>query len=289
MSSDSDILSHFTPLDELIQVIYQGSARFVILSSVDDAGWAVHVGLNGHEGRWWRGRWTEKDVNNTVGPKVSSFLLESFVEKLADTFIKGELSIGDWSSMKGAQIQLVLGTSAKTPIRVSLTELDPEEAAAYATKVFAEIAIQAQSRRCRLHPSTSAACDEPKSVAGTSSGKRVRSPSPEPAARKKHRSLPKAKDKGKEKDRGRSPLDHAGDTDSKYRRKAQEAEEQIEALKAELAKTKRKQDAIMTDSSKLLPKTKVVAAVARPKGASLANPTKKARKYQALEFASDEE
>lgn len=104
-------------------------------------------------------------------------------------------------------------------------------------------------------------------------------------------------------------MDNGADTDSKYRRKAQQAEEQIEALKAELEKTKRKQDAIMTDSSKLLPskffpcvfslaltdllccptETKVVAAVARPKGASLANPTKKARKYQALEFASDEE
>ena len=62
MSSDSDVISHFSPLDELIQVVYQGSARFVILSSVDDASWTVHVGLTGEEGRWWRGRWTDKDV-----------------------------------------------------------------------------------------------------------------------------------------------------------------------------------------------------------------------------------
>lgn len=62
MSSDSDVISHFSPLDELIQVVYQGSARFVILSSVDDANWTVHVGLTGEEGRWWRGRWTDKDV-----------------------------------------------------------------------------------------------------------------------------------------------------------------------------------------------------------------------------------
>ena len=84
-------------------------------------------------------------------------------------------------------------------------------------------------------------------------------------------------------------------------------------MKAELEKTKRKQGAIMTDPSKLLPSTSdavtfshlscvwltcvsidhpieaKVAAVTRPKGASLANPTKKARKYQALEFESDEE
>ena len=40
------------------------------------------------------------------GSKVSSFLLDSFVEKMADTFIKGEISIGDWSSAKGAQIDV---------------------------------------------------------------------------------------------------------------------------------------------------------------------------------------
>ena len=66
MYDDSDILSHFAPLNELIQVIYQGSARFVILSSVDDASWTVHVGLAGDEGRWWRGMWTGKDVRNTI-------------------------------------------------------------------------------------------------------------------------------------------------------------------------------------------------------------------------------
>ena len=127
MSSDSDVISHFSPLDELIQVVYQGSARFVILSSVDDASWTVHVGLTGEEGRWWRGRWTDKDVKKQFvsllvmnisietlnllwplnkGSGVSSFLLESAVEKLADAFVKGQLTIGDWSSAKGAEIQV---------------------------------------------------------------------------------------------------------------------------------------------------------------------------------------
>ncbi|KAI0737510.1 hypothetical protein C8Q80DRAFT_1114915 [Daedaleopsis nitida] len=285
MSSDSDILSHFTSLDELIQVIYQGSSRFVIISSVDDASWTVHVGLTGTEGRWWQGRWTEKDVKNTVGSKVSSFLLESFVEKMADTFIKGEISIGDWSYAKGADIELVLGTSAKTPIRVPLTELPPSEAAAFAVKVFAEIALQAQSRRCRLHPTTSAAYEPDIPRAHISR----RSPSPEPVMRTKHSSPPRTKGKDKAKAKATPEVESTA-SETQYKRKAEEAEEQIEALKAELQKAKRKQDAIMTSPSKLLPlpKTKV-AAVTRPKGASLANPTKKARKYQALEFESDEE
>ena len=37
---------------------------------------------------------------------MSSFLLESAVEKLADAFVKGQLTIGDWSSAKGAEIQV---------------------------------------------------------------------------------------------------------------------------------------------------------------------------------------
>ena len=40
------------------------------------------------------------------GSGVSSFLLESAVEKLADAFVKGQLTIGDWSSAKGAEIQV---------------------------------------------------------------------------------------------------------------------------------------------------------------------------------------
>ncbi|PIL34127.1 hypothetical protein GSI_03838 [Ganoderma sinense ZZ0214-1] len=229
MSDDSDILSHFTPLDELIQVVYQGSARFVILSSVDDAAWTLHVGLTGNEGRWWRGRWTDKDVRNTVGQKVSSILLESFVEKMANAFVQGNVTVGDWSPTRGAEIQLILGTTAKTPIRIPLNELSSEDAAAYAIKVFTE-------------------------------------------AKEKVRDLPKA--------------------GSGKKRKAdlEEAEEKIEALKAELEKTKRRQGAIMTEPSKLLPKSNNgSSAPSRPKGASLANPTKKARKYQALEFESDEE
>lgn len=59
----------FGPLDELIQVIYQGPSRFVLLSRVDfDAlvpSWTIHIGL-ADKGRWWRGRWEESDVDSFV-------------------------------------------------------------------------------------------------------------------------------------------------------------------------------------------------------------------------------
>ncbi|KAI0356269.1 hypothetical protein OH77DRAFT_248085 [Trametes cingulata] len=286
MSSDSDAISHFTPLDELIQVIYQGSARFVIISAVDDASWTVHVGLTGEEGRWWQGRWTEKNVHSVIGSKVSGFLLDSFVEKMADTFVKGEISIGGWTAEKGAAIQLVFGSHAKTPVSVPLTELSPQEAAAYATKVFVEIALQAQSRRCRLYPTS---LDVPVAVpaltAASSSSKphSRRSPEPSTAPASKHHHSPH-KSKGKEKARTAELA-----KDLKLERQAKEAEEEIQALKAELAKTKRQQDAVMSDPSKLRSINKPAAAPTKRKGVSLANPTQKARKYKPLEFESDEE
>ncbi|CDO69262.1 hypothetical protein BN946_scf185042.g164 [Trametes cinnabarina] len=303
MSSDSDAISHFTALDELIQIIYQGSARFVIISSVDDSSWTIHIGLTGDNGRWWRGRWTEKDVRAVIvrlphfsapsshefersnpaaaspqGSKVSGFLVESFVEKLADTFVKGELSIGDWNAAKGAPIQLVFGTHAKTPIQVPLTELSHQEAAASATKVFAEIALQAQARKCRLYPSSLELSSPVPAAATTLTTSKAHSqrhsPDAAPVSHASHRA------KGKEK---------AADTSGGYKRKAEEAEEEIQALKAELQKTKKRQNAMMTDPSKLLPVNRQPQTMTKGRGVSLANPTKKARKYKPIEFESDDE
>lgn len=65
-SDDDSFSSHFAALDELVQLIYQGPLKFVVLSSVNDAGWTVHLGLTGISGRWWKGTWTEKDVDKFV-------------------------------------------------------------------------------------------------------------------------------------------------------------------------------------------------------------------------------
>ena len=64
----------FGPLDDLIQVIYQASHRFVFLSRVDfDAvvpGWQVYLGL-ADAGLWWKGRWEGKDVDAFVVRELS--------------------------------------------------------------------------------------------------------------------------------------------------------------------------------------------------------------------------
>lgn len=63
-----DILSHFTVLDELIQVIYQSVYRFVVLSSINslEQTWTIHLSMVGKEGKWWRGVWTADNIRTVV-------------------------------------------------------------------------------------------------------------------------------------------------------------------------------------------------------------------------------
>lgn len=127
------------------------------------------------------------------------------------------------------------------------------------------------------------------------------SPEVAPATGTRHHSSNKSK--GKEKASEVTPA-----PDNRYKRKADEAEEEIQALKAELEKTKRQQNALMTDPAKLyssasavvvyvrtqlipnpMAENKPAPAASKVRGVSLANPTKKARKYKPLEFESDDD
>jgi len=145
---------YFSALDELIQIVYQGSAKFVLMSRIDYASWTVHLGLSGSEGRWWRGKWTDEDVKAITGPKPTEAILEVFGERLANTIVSTDLMIGNWNPEKGTKINLTLGLSSKKPMTIALTELSPSDAAAFATKEFLSIALEAQSRKCRLNPPT---------------------------------------------------------------------------------------------------------------------------------------
>ena len=102
----ADVLEHFGCLDELIQVIYQGFCRFVVLSKVDHESWTIHLGLSGPEGRWWRGAWGSTDILNIAGSKPSAKLLETFAERLAETFTQGELVVDNWSPDEGTEIKV---------------------------------------------------------------------------------------------------------------------------------------------------------------------------------------
>lgn len=61
-----DVFSHFSRLDELIQIVYQGFDRFVVLSHVIESAWTIHLALKGPAGRWWRGSWSAQDILHIV-------------------------------------------------------------------------------------------------------------------------------------------------------------------------------------------------------------------------------
>ncbi|KAF8906475.1 hypothetical protein CPB84DRAFT_1844330 [Gymnopilus junonius] len=262
-----DFLANFNCLDELTQIIYQSIYKFVILSTVSDSAWNIYVGLSGSQGRWWHGAWTKDDIYRIFGPKVSDMLLEAAAEKMADAFIQGEMCISDWSTEKDRKIKLTLGPAAKRPMHVNLLEMSPEDAAAHATSVFIDIALQAQSRKCRLYPSST-------DYSSTFQTSRVTL-------------LPKRK----EPELGLDDADFSKETkakasvftipESSISTDVQAARDEINSLKSQLENVKRKGTPA---------KGPVAPPIARPhKGASLANPNKKARKYQAIEFESDDE
>ncbi|KAG7090958.1 hypothetical protein E1B28_010026 [Marasmius oreades] len=242
----------FGCLDEVIQVIYQGADRFVLLSFVNNEEWSIKLGLAGTEGRWWNGSWVESDIFAIVGSKPSATVLEKFSQKLADSLVQGELFISNWSpESSNASIKLTFAPGSIKPMHMSLTEISADQAASFASEIFLEIAIKAKSRQCRLHDPGYAA---PGGVVSTASPSRVTG--------SKRQDVKYSSDEAPDA----KPIPNHKRPSDVSRRKVQELSPDPE------------------------PKSKSVKGAPRPiKGASLANPNKKARKYQAIEFGSDEE
>lgn len=177
-----------------------------------------------------------------------------------------------------------------------LTEIAPEEAASFAAKVFTQIALQAQSRQCRLYPSSY----EPPAT----STKTARStpPSSRPSASSSKAGAMEEIEHPKAAEAPRSRRTDQAETDSRKpdtgfnhkRGHSPEAQREIRKLKAQLSCTETQ----LLESGQPKPDTSKLQSIAKSSrapagqpriGASLANPTKKRRKYQALEFGSDED
>ncbi|KAK7045702.1 hypothetical protein VNI00_007535 [Paramarasmius palmivorus] len=244
-------LSHFSCLDELIQVIYQSLNRFVLISSVDEERWMVRLGLTS-EGRWWTGSWNEADILSIIGSKPSTTLLEKFAQKLAESVIQGEIYVSNWSPSPGTAIKLTLAPDSKKPMHIPLAEMTTADAVSFATDLLLDIALQAQSRKCQLHGTS------------TVSATRISPPTITP-------SMPVKPDKGVVNTSSKTDILKAQASSSHSKRKDPEPEPKNES------------------SPEPGPKQKGKAAPRPMKGASLANPNKKARKYQAIEFGSDED
>ncbi|EAU91123.2 hypothetical protein CC1G_03291 [Coprinopsis cinerea okayama7 len=260
----TDVFSNFGALDELIQVIYQGIYRFVALSSVTDDKWTMHLGQAGSDGRWWRGNWTETDVHNVLGSKASESILEQFSEKVAELLVGGELFIGGVNPSPSKNLTFTIGPAAKKPVHMELVEIPPSEAAEFATTIFLDIALQAQSRKGRLHGSSMPALPS----FGSSN-----TPS---AARSKLADLSPPRSKAEETSAqtilGKTPTTTA----SSSRASSSKAVEKEEP-KAKIPDPKKRAAPQKTPTT--IPQ----------KGVALGNPTKKARRYQKIEFESDDD
>ncbi|KAI5890403.1 uncharacterized protein SCHCODRAFT_02508078 [Schizophyllum commune H4-8] len=242
-SSKIDLFSNFSCLDEIIQVIHQGSDKFVVTSSVTQDAWELHVSLECRQGRCWKGQWQVSDVRKIVGTKASEKMLHTFSGKLLDTIVKGDICIGDWNPKPNADINLTLGPSAKKPLHVSLIELSATDSAAYATRLLLKVAQNAQSRQCRLLATAADAAS-----------------APQLADKKRKADTEAEQDSYPPRPRGyRGP-----------------------------AEILRQHSSFGIHSDSQAPE--VVKPPPKLKGASLANPNKKARRYQKLEFVdSDDE
>ncbi|KAF8498804.1 hypothetical protein JB92DRAFT_3125235 [Gautieria morchelliformis] len=146
------VFDNFVSLDGLIQVLYHSTSCFVLISNLETAAWVVELGLVGNDNRWWRGSWSENDVLKVVGSKVSEDGLEKFSDKLANFIIAGELSIGNWNANNSETgIKLQINPSDKAHVAIHLAEVPAEEAAPRAITILKGIALQAQSRGCRVN------------------------------------------------------------------------------------------------------------------------------------------
>ena len=112
-TTETDLFDALTALDDLIQVIYQGVDRFVLLSrlhlpfsfsaptisSEPSPHWDLYLG-HADKARWWRAHWKEADVKGFVGPSASPALAEAFAENSAKAVINGELYVSGFSDLR---------------------------------------------------------------------------------------------------------------------------------------------------------------------------------------------
>jgi len=159
-------------------------------------------------------------------------------------------------------------------MHVNLLEMSPEDAAAHATSIFIDIALQAQSRKCQLYPSST----DYSAPEGQSSSAFQTSRATLPIKRKEQESCLDNVDFGNQAKFKTSILT---ESDSTVSTDVQAAQEEIKSLKSQLKNVKRKDTSV--------PEPLAAPTSRFHKGASLANPNKKARKYQAIEFESDDE
>ncbi|KAJ3850278.1 hypothetical protein EV368DRAFT_45673 [Lentinula lateritia] len=263
----SSPLAHFSSLDDVIQVIYHLNRQLFLLSKVQNDEWVLHIGLLGSDSRWWRGKWDEEDVLAVAGSKSSSDDLLEMSEKLLEYIVQGELFLSGWSkesiSFKARPFtsSLILGPSSDKPSHFQLNEISAEDAACYAAEVFCSIARDAQARKCQLYGPSFA------DVSTTHLNERYITSAVLPLCV----NVPFVETV--------VPSSSESFANSGLGTSIKKREEPKSKMVAEQPAPSKKRKEQKEETQSPIPEA----------SASLANPTKKARKYQAVQFDSDED
>lgn len=294
---------------------------YILLTNLEPDAWVIHVGHP--DGRWWNGTWCAADVEKLASGDMSPARLGAFAQRIARTIVQREVAIAH-EGVDFRHMKLVLGTQAKKPLHLTLSELDSENAARFAFEYFARIAEDAQAHGCRiLHGdggSPDAGTDsQPQGVPNPPLKRRrtqssINSPLPSrgtspmsqqsydirtahshdddnaelPGTAKGRAQRLPDRDPGKRKPpstQGKTPTESA-------------ALAEVQELRAELAKARADAAAAVARASEREPSglggsvdrlrsRPAVPVMPRRPGASLANPNKAARRVTAVEFASD--
>ncbi|KAH9993487.1 hypothetical protein BJV74DRAFT_367461 [Russula compacta] len=120
---------------------------FIMLTSLKSDAWLVHVGHP--DGRWWNGAWRVADVEKLADGDMSSARLGAFAQRVARAIAQGEVAVAHEGD-NFRNMKLMLGTHAKKPLCLALSELDKENAARFAFEYFARVAESAQPHGCRI-------------------------------------------------------------------------------------------------------------------------------------------
>jgi len=298
----------------------QGRA-YILLTNLEPDACVIHIGHP--DGRWWNGTWRVADVETLASGDMSSARLGAFAQRIARTIVQREVAIAhegeDFHNMR-----LVLGTQAKKPLHLALSELDRDNAARFAFEYFARIAEDAQAHDCRiLHGyggSTDAGTDsQPQGVPYPPLKRRrtqssINSPLPSrgtsPMSQQSYDIRTAHSHDGDDTDppgRSRGLAQRLPDRDPGKRKPPstqgktpteRAALAEVQELRAELAKARADAAAAVARASKHEPSglggsvdrlrsRAAVPVMPRRPGASLANPNKAARRVTAVEFASD--
>ncbi|KAF9512159.1 hypothetical protein BS47DRAFT_1097858 [Hydnum rufescens UP504] len=130
-------------LHGLIQVIYQGDSRFILVSREDLIGWTLDLGLVGSARRkWWR---SVKQLDE----------VKELIDYIISGIAGGQLYIKGWKGDEIEELELAIYPASDNPLSFSLNAYTTGESEKLAEEILFEIGSQLRHHGSRFIPLTS--------------------------------------------------------------------------------------------------------------------------------------